>query len=128
MAQNPIRWRPQDYLRLGKAVKNFNQQIIKADKANKMSVDFLPDLKNYRDVKNAITTRREFNRVIDSLSRVNKTDALDLIYLKGGQETTNWEYQETKRQAKLLERNLQKEIEQYNQQPRNNGRRKNRRE
>lgn len=125
MAQSPIKWRSQDYLKLGKAVKNFNRQIIKADQANKMSVDFLPDLKSYREVKNAITTRREFNRVIKSLSRINKADALDLIYLKGGQETTNWEYQETKRQARLLARNLQKEIDQYNQSPRNNGRRKN---
>ena len=113
MAESQIRWKKSDYLRLGKAVANFNRQVIKADKANKMSVNFLPELKKYKNVKDSITTRREFNRVINSLSRINKADALDLIYLKSGEEISNWEYQETKRQAKILERNLQKEIEEY---------------
>ena len=113
MAESQIRWKKSDYLRLGKAVANFNRQVIKADKANKMAVNFLPELKKYKNVKDSITTRREFNRVINSLSRINKADALDLIYLKSGEEISNWEYQETKRQAKILERNLQKEIEEY---------------
>lgn len=113
MATYPIKWRRRDFAKLGRAVANFNREVIKAREGNKLAVDFLPDLKEYHNVKNAITTRREFNRVINSLARINKADALDLIYSKSGEETTNWELQETRRQARLLVRGLQKEIEEY---------------
>ena len=113
MADSLIRWRRSDYAKLGKAVANFNRQVTKAQKNNKMSVNFLPELKKYKNVKDAITTRREFNRVVNALSRINKTDALDLIYLKSGQEISRWEFLETKRQAKIMQRNLEKEIEEY---------------
>ena len=112
MAESLIRWKRGDYAKLGKAVANFNRQVIKQKKDN-INPDYLPDLKKYKNVKDAITTRREFNRIVNSLSRINKSDALDLIYLKSGQEISRWEYQETKRQAHLLERSLQKEIEEY---------------
>ena len=112
MADSLIRWKRSDYAKLGKAVANFNRQVIKQKKDN-INPDFLPELKKYKNVKDAITTRREFNRIVNSLARINKSDALDLIYLKSGQEISKWEYQETKRQARLLERSLQKEIEEY---------------
>ena len=112
MAESLIRWKRSDYAKLGKAVANFNRQVIKQKKDN-INPDYLPDLKKYKNVKDAITTRREFNRIVNSLARINKSDALDLIYLKSGQEISKWEYQETKRQARLLERSLQKEIEEY---------------
>ena len=112
MADSLIRWKRSDYAKLGRAVANFNRQVIKQKKDN-INPDFLPELKKYKNVKDAITTRREFNRIVNSLARINKSDALDLIYLKSGQEISKWEYQETKRQARLLERSLQKEIEEY---------------
>lgn len=112
MADSLIRWKRSDYAKLGRAVANFNRQVIKQKKDN-INPDFLPELKKYKNVKDAITTRREFNRIINSLARINKSDALNLIYLKSGQEISKWEYQETKRQARLLERSLQKEIEEY---------------
>lgn len=112
MADSLIRWKRSDYAKLGRAVANFNRQVIKQKKDN-INPDFLPELKKYKNVKDAITTRREFNRIVNSLARINKSDALNLIYLKSGQEISKWEYQETKRQARLLERSLQKEIEEY---------------
>ena len=113
MAQYPIKWRRSDFAKLGKAVANFNREVIKARESNKMAVDFLPELKQYNNVKNAITTRREFNRVVASLAKINKADALDLVYARSGEETTNWELQENRRQLKNYVRNLQKEIEDY---------------
>ena len=113
MATYPIKWRRSDYAKLGHAVANFNREVIKAREGNKMSVNFLPALKQYGNIKNAITTRREFNRVVNSLERINKADALDFVYSKSGEEMTNWELQETRRQQKLYIRNLQKEIEDY---------------
>lgn len=113
MATYPIKWRRSDYAKLGRAVANFNREIIKARESNKLAVIFLPQLKQYTNIKNAITTRREFNRVVNSLARINKADALDLIYTKAGEETTNWQLQEDRRQAKTLIRSLEKEIEDY---------------
>lgn len=113
MATYPIKWRRRDYAKLGRAVANFNRKIIKARESNKLAVDFLPDLMQYANVKNAITTRREFNRIVKSLARINKADALDLIYTKSGEETTNWELKERRRQARTLVKGLQKEIEDY---------------
>lgn len=116
MADNLIRWRRSDYAKLGKAVANFNRQVIKAENKNVTEIDYLPELKKYKNVKDAITTRREFNRVINALSRINKTDALDLVFMKSGQATTNWEFHEMKRQARLMTRNLEKEMLEYSSQ------------
>ena len=113
MATYPIKWRHSDYAKLGRAVANFNREIIRARESNRLSVNFLPQLKQYTNIKNAIKTRREFNRVVNSLARINKADALDLIYTKAGEETTNWQLQEDRRQAKTLIRSLEKEIEDY---------------
>lgn len=114
MADSVIRWRRSDYTKLGKAVANFNRKISAATKnKNVANIDFLPELKKYKNVKDAITTRREFNRVVNSLSRINKADALDLVFTKSGEELTAWELNETKIQARTRLRQLNKEIEEF---------------
>ena len=114
MADSVIKWRRSDYTKLGKAVANFNRKINAATKnKNVANIDFLPELKQYKNVKDAITTRREFNRVVNSLSRINKADALDLVFTKSGEELTAWELNETKIQARTRLRQLNKEIEEF---------------
>lgn len=114
MADSVIRWKRSDYTKLGKAVANFNRKISAATKnKNVANIDFLPELKQYKNVKDAITTRREFNRVVNSLSRINKADALDLVFTKSGEELTAWELNETKIQARTRLRQLNKEIEEF---------------
>lgn len=114
MADSVIKWRRSDYTKLGKAVANFNRKISAATKnKNVANIDFLPELKQYKNVKDAITTRREFNRVVNSLSRINKADALDLVFTKSGEELTAWELNETKIQARTRLRQLNKEIEEF---------------
>lgn len=60
MAQ--IKWKQKDYLSLGRAVANFNKKINELNKEEKKL--YLPELKNYKEIKSKILTRNELNRVI----------------------------------------------------------------
>ena len=61
MAQSLIRWKKGDYIRLGKAVSDFNKRVKELES---IDVDYLPDLKNYKDIKSEILSRNELNRVL----------------------------------------------------------------
>lgn len=68
--QYNIRWKQGDYIKLGKAVAEFNRKISKIQtEENKM---YLPALEKYEWQKENIKTRREFNRVINSLKRFSQ--------------------------------------------------------
>lgn len=108
MAQHLIRWRKGDYIRLGQAVSQFNKKINELEK-DEMQIDYLPDLRNYKDLKEHITTRNELNRVINSLRRFKKEGAEDLYTTQAGQDLTKWEYSELKRQRTRAIRTLKKE-------------------
>lgn len=60
-----IKWKQKDYLSLGRAVSQFNKKINELNKEEKKL--YLPELKNYKDIKSKILTRNELNRVIRSL-------------------------------------------------------------
>lgn len=90
--QYKIKWQQKDYLSLGKAVSNFNKKINKLQTEEKKL--YLPELKNYKDIKQNIQTRQELNRVIKSLKRFSKEGAEDLYVTKAGQELTKWERRE----------------------------------
>ena len=74
--QSKIRWQRGDYITLGKAVSQFNKKINELQKEE--SKDYLPDTLEYKEVKENITTRKELNRVINSLRRFKKEGAEDL--------------------------------------------------
>lgn len=120
MKDYSIKWKKGDLIKLGKVVSNFNKKIAAADKTNKENIDFLPDLKKFENIKDSITTRREFNRIINSLKRINKADALDLVYTKSGEEISMWELNETRIQARIRIRQLNKEIEAFQTSKTNN--------
>ena len=65
MAQHLIRWRKGDYIRLGQAVSQFNKKIVELEK-DELKTEYLPDLRDYKDLKEHITTRNELNRVINN--------------------------------------------------------------
>ena len=60
-----IRLKRGDYIRLSKAVSRFNNVI---NTANELDMDNLPDIQTYSELKSNITTRKELNRVINSLT------------------------------------------------------------
>ena len=98
MAQGIIRWKQKDYLSLGRAVANFNKKINELNKEEKKL--YLPELKNYKEVKQNITTRNELNRVIKSLKGFTKEGAEDLYITKGGEQITKWERKELRKISK----------------------------
>lgn len=89
--QNLIRWKKGDYIRLGQAVANFNKKVKALQVDEK---DYLPDLQNYKDLKEDIYSRKELNRVINSLKNFSKKGAEDLYTTEGGEELTKWEFKE----------------------------------
>ena len=89
MAQSKIRWKQKDYLSLGRAVSNFNKKINELNKEGKKL--YLPETKNYNEIKNKILTRNELNRIIKSLKRFSKEGAEDIYTTKSGEQMTKWE-------------------------------------
>lgn len=93
MAESLIKWKKGDYIKLGQAVSRFNKRI------NELEVDdieYLPDLKNYEELKESILSRKELNRVINSLRKFSKTGMGEMIELPSGELVTKWEYSEIK--------------------------------
>lgn len=108
MAQHLIRWKKGDYIRLGQAVSQFNKKIVELEK-DEMKKEYLPDLRDYKDLKEHITTRNELNRVVNSLRRFKNVGAEDIYKTQAGEELTKWEYRELKRQRTRAIRTLKKE-------------------
>ena len=93
MADNLIRWKRGDYVKLSKAVASFNRKI------NQLDVDeakYLPDLKDYKELKQNIKSRKELNRIVKSLRRFNIEGAEALVELPSGELVSKWEYREIK--------------------------------
>lgn len=113
MAQSQIRWKQIDYLTLGKAVANYNKKIIRLqNEENKL---YLPETINYQDVKNKITTRRELNRVINSLRRFLRKGAEDLYITQAGESITRWERNELSIQSRIAQNRLRRELTTLNE-------------
>lgn len=103
-----IRWKRGDYIRLSKAVSRFNKII------NELDVDereYLPDLRDYQDLKEHIKSRKELNRVINSLKRANSENLLSKKVYSSGEEVSRWEYAEINKATKRAYRNLSLEKE-----------------
>lgn len=110
--QNKIRWKQGDYIRLGKAVSDFNKKIneLQAEE-NKL---YLPDLINYKEAKENITTRRELNRIINSLRRFKREGSEDLYTTEAGEQITKWERRELGIQSRIAQTRLRAELKELN--------------
>ena len=92
MAQSKIRWKRGDYIKLGKAVADFNRKITKLQaEENKL---YLPNIIEYKEAKENILTRAELNRLVNSLRRFQRAGAEDLYVTEAGEELTKWERRE----------------------------------
>ena len=103
-----IRWKRGDYIKLGQAVSRFNKIINELDTDER---NFLPELKNYKEIKEHITSRKELNRIIKSLRRVDTENLLNTKILESGEEISKWEYQELNKARRRAFRNLELERE-----------------
>lgn len=102
-----IRWTRSDYAKLSRAVSSFNKKV---NELEKMVEDdsFLPDTRDYKELKNKIVSRRELNRVIKSLKQFNQESSIK-VTTSGGQDITKWEYKELKKSRRRALNNLAKE-------------------
>lgn len=103
-----IRWKRGDYIKLGQAVSRFNKIINELDTDER---NFLPELKDYKEIKEHITSRKELNRIIKSLRRVDTENLLNTKILESGEEISKWEYQELNKARRRAFRNLELERE-----------------
>ena len=113
MADARINWKRGDYISLGRAVSNFNKKIreLQAEE-NKL---YLPDEINYKEAKENITTRRELNRLINSLRRFQREGSEDLYTTQSGEEITKWERRELGIQSRIAQTRLRNELKTLNE-------------
>ena len=90
MAKNLIRWNRSDYARLRSAISSFNKQVNKLEQLED-NTEYLPNIKNYSDVKERIVSRRELNRVIKALKEFSQEKAQQKFITPSGEEITRWE-------------------------------------
>lgn len=93
--QSMIKWKQSDYLKLGRSISNFNKQVNKL--TSKENEVILPDTLSYKDIKAGITTRKEFNRIVNSLQKFSNPDKQKAVKLDSGVQITKWEYTELKK-------------------------------
>lgn len=113
MAQSQIRWKKGDFIKLGKAVSQFNRKINELQsEENKL---YLPEIIDYTEAKENITTRSELNRLINSLRRFQREGAEDLYTTQAGENITKWERRELGIQSRTASRRIQKELDELNE-------------
>lgn len=106
-----IRWRKGDAIRLGRAVADFNRTINKLQtEENKL---YLPKLKEYQEIKQNIYTRNELNRIIRSLRRIKKEDALELYTTKAGETLTKYERRELGYMSAAAQRRITLQLKEF---------------
>lgn len=103
-----IKWKQGDYIKLGQAVSAFNKKITELQKEEQKS--YLPALKNYKEEKENILTRKEYNRVLNSLRSFLKEGAEDIVEINGI-TLTKWEKREINTLRKNYEKQLTEELE-----------------
>ncbi len=106
--ESVIRWKRGDYIRLGRAISRFNKIIneIEVDEAG-----ILPDLQNYKEIKSNIYSRKELNRVIDSLNRATVKNLTESREFASGEEVSEWEFAEINKATRRALRRITSEKE-----------------
>ena len=118
MADEQINWKQGDFVRLGRAVAQFNKKVNELNREEKKL--YLPETINYKEAKENITTRRELNRLINSLHRFQREGAEDLYTTQSGETMTKWERRELGIQSRIAQIRLQNELKTLNE-PMENG-------
>lgn len=116
--QNKIRWKQGDYIKLGKAVSDFNRKINELQAEERKL--YLPENIDYKEIKESITTRNELNRILNSLRRFKREGAEELYTTQASEEMTKWERRELGIQSRIAQNRLRNELKELNR-PLENG-------
>lgn len=107
MADNLIRWKRGDYIKLSKAVNKFNKQV---NELQSKGYNYLPEVKSYQSIKDSIYTRKELNRLVNSMKKFT-VETAKKVELESGRELSAWEYKELKLARNRARRYLEGKLE-----------------
>ena len=107
MADNLIRWKRSDYVRLSKAVNKFNKQV---NELTSKGINYAPEVKSYQSIKENIYTRKELNRLINSMKKFT-IETSKKVELESGREMTAWEYKDIRLARNRARRYLESKLE-----------------
>ena len=113
MADGQINWKQGDFVRLGRAVAQFNKKVNELNREEKKL--YLPETISYTEAKENITTRKELNRLINSLRRFQKEGAEDLYLTQAGEQISKWERRELGIQSRIAQTRLKAELKKLNE-------------
>lgn len=100
-----IKWRKSDEKELKRVVKNFNAKLNRIAKKNPEVVNYLPDKISFADLRDTISSRKEFNRELNSLKRFTKRGSETIVEAKeSGLKVTKWEKNEVALQVAIINR------------------------
>lgn len=99
-----IRWRETDLKSLSNAVRTFNAKRTKLIKQVPELQEILPQKASVKELKSSISTRADFNRVINRLDRFKKKDATKIVVTKEGVRTTKYQVREIQIQKSQINR------------------------
>lgn len=106
-----LNWKQEDKKELKKAVNDFNKRVRKLKKTRK-DKSFIPSEIDYEGTVKNISTRKELERVIDSLGRFKGKEAYKKVKLPSGQSITKWELEEIKLQQQKAKQRITKRMNQ----------------
>lgn len=98
-----IRWKKGDYIKLGQAVSRFNRIV---DELSEEDKTYLPNKASYKDLRDHIYSRKELNRVINSLKRANESNLEEVKVFESGEEVSKWEFHEINKAKRQAFKNL----------------------
>lgn len=125
--QYNIRWREQDEKELRRVARNFNDKVRRLVKKNPANSSILPQFWNAQSnefenkitttqLKELISTRQDYNRVMNMLKRFSRRGAEEIVELPSGYGaiTTKWQKQEQTRLAQIVNRRRGVRLENLN--------------
>lgn len=107
-----IKWKQSDFIKLGKAVAEFNKTIRKLENENNKL--YLPEEVSYKDLKSKIVTRQGFNEAINDLKAINKESSQKTVTIETGEEVLKWYYDKVNRNSARRERELINQLAGFN--------------
>lgn len=106
--EHMIKWNKKDYSNLRNAINRFNRKIKKLEQLD--SEMELPNLLNYKELKEDILTRKNLNKTISSLNRIKFKNAFDEIKLASGEIISRWEYNDIMKKQPIAIEKIQKDL------------------
>lgn len=112
--QSQIRWKQGDYIKLGRAVSEFNKKVKRLEQ--EQGSLGLPELIDYQSLKSDILTRKELNRQLELLRGFKEQGVEEIVQLNND-FITLWEKQNIEKEQKRIIRSLNKQIKSLESEP-----------